>query len=98
MVSRDEKVSRINVPAGLISGEPQDGNRGTGFPTLGEPRDVPPCPAVKPRDEDTMVCSVFRCFDNPESFYDLSWMDSVHFLPPERSFDIIIDVALGHTQ
>ena len=54
VTSRDEKVSRINVPAGLISGEPQDGNRGTGFPTLGEPRDVPPCPAVKPRDEDTM--------------------------------------------
>ena len=52
MVLQDEKVSRINVPAVLISGKPRDGNRGTSFPTF---RFVPPCPAVKPRDEDTMV-------------------------------------------
>ena len=53
-----KKVSRIDVPAVLIPGKPRDGNRGTSFPTFREPRDVPPCPAVKPRDEDTMVLSV----------------------------------------
>ena len=36
---QDEKVSHlIDVPAVLLPGKP---------------RDVPPCPAVKPRDEDT---------------------------------------------
>ena len=49
-----KKVSRIDVPAVLIPRKPRDGKRGTGFPTFREPRDVPPCPAVKPRDEDTM--------------------------------------------
>ena len=47
---RMKKVSRSMFPRYWFLG-----NRGTGFPSFREPRDVPPCPAVKPRDEDTMV-------------------------------------------